>query len=99
MGEDKNLGIIGPKFYGATTIGERGQMVIPAEARKDFQITPSSKLLVFGSQQGGGLMMVKAEYMTEFLTKATEMLKGIENVIKADKGIIPTGKSKEKVIK
>ena len=84
MGENKFFDLNGPKFYGATTIGERGQMVIPAEARKDFQITPSSKLLVFGSQQGGGLMIVKAEYITEFLTKATEMLKGIENVVKAE---------------
>ncbi|APV43696.1 looped-hinge helix DNA binding domain-containing protein, AbrB family [Dehalogenimonas formicexedens] len=42
-------GVWSPKFYGSTTIGERGQMVIPAEARKDFDITPASKLLVFGS--------------------------------------------------
>ena len=65
-----------PKFYGATTIGERGQMVIPVEARKDFQITPSSKLLVFGSP--GGLMVVKAEHISGFLAKATEMLKALE---------------------
>jgi bifunctional DNA-binding transcriptional regulator/antitoxin component of YhaV-PrlF toxin-antitoxin module len=65
-----------PKFYGATTIGERGQMVISVEARKDFQITPSSKLLVFGSH--GGLMVVKAEHITGFLTKATEMLRALE---------------------
>lgn len=65
-----------PKFYGATTIGERGQMVIPVEARKDFQITPASKLLVFGSP--GGLMVVKAEHITGFLAKATEMLRALE---------------------
>ncbi|XUX00710.1 MAG: AbrB/MazE/SpoVT family DNA-binding domain-containing protein [Dehalogenimonas sp.] len=65
-----------PKFYGSTTIGERGQMVIPAEARKDFDITPSSKLLVFGSP--GGLMVVKAENITGFLTKASEMLRALE---------------------
>jgi HAE1 family hydrophobic/amphiphilic exporter-1 len=29
-----------PKFYGATTIGERGQVVIPAEARKDLDLQP-----------------------------------------------------------
>ena len=65
-----------PKFYGATTIGERGQMVIPVEARKDFQITPSTKLLVFGSP--GGLMVVKAEHISSFLAKANEMLKALE---------------------
>ena len=72
----------GPKFYGATKIGERGQIVIPTEARKDFQITPSTKLLVFGNPHGGGLMVIKAEFVTEFLSKATEMLKGLEKAVK-----------------
>ena len=71
-----------PKFYGATTIGERGQMVIPAEARKDFNITPANKLLVFGSQGHGGLMIVKAEDITEFISAATEMLRSFEDVLK-----------------
>jgi AbrB family looped-hinge helix DNA binding protein len=75
-----------PKFYGATTIGERGQMVIPAEARKDFNITPASKLLVFGSQGHGGLMIVKAEDVTEFISAATEMLRSFEDVLKKHTG-------------
>lgn len=83
---DKNFAkSSGPKFYGATKIGERGQIVIPTEARKDFQITPSTKLLVFGSLQGGGLMVIKAEFVTEFLSKATEMLRGLERAMKNDK--------------
>jgi AbrB family looped-hinge helix DNA binding protein len=71
-----------PKFYGATTIGERGQMVIPAEARKDFNITPANKLLVFGSEGHGGLMIVKAEDITKFIATATEMLRSFEDVLK-----------------
>ena len=73
-----------PKFYGSTTIGERGQMVIPAEARRDFQITPSTKLLVFGSTQGGGMMVIKAEFVTDFLARATEVLKGLELAVKVE---------------
>lgn len=34
-------------FYGSATLGERGQVVIPAEARKDADIQPGDKLLVF----------------------------------------------------
>ena len=71
-----------PRFYGATTIGERGQMVIPAEARKDFNITPANKLLVFGSEGHGGLMIVKAEDITKFISAATEMLRSFEDVLK-----------------
>ena len=73
-----------PKFYGSTTVGERGQVVIPAEARRDFQITPTTKLLVFGSPGGEGLIFTKAESVTEFLTKATKMLSGLEEMIKTD---------------
>jgi len=34
-------------FYGSVTLGERGQVVIPADARRDCDIHPSDKLLVF----------------------------------------------------
>lgn len=34
-------------FYGSATIGERGQVVVPAEARKDCGIHSGDKLLVF----------------------------------------------------
>ena len=76
-----------PKFYGSTTVGERGQVVIPAEARRDFQITPTTKLLVFGSHGGGGLIFTKAESVTEFLTRAMSMLTRLEEMFKADTGL------------
>jgi AbrB family looped-hinge helix DNA binding protein len=72
-----------PKFYGATTVGERGQVVIPAEARRDFEITPTTKLLVFGSQGHGGLMLTKAETISEFITKAAGMLERLETLSKS----------------
>jgi len=34
-------------FYGSATLGERGQVVIPADARKDCEIQAGDKLLVF----------------------------------------------------
>jgi AbrB family looped-hinge helix DNA binding protein len=72
-----------PKFYGATTIGERGQVVIPAEARKDLEMVPSSKVLVFGSPTGEGLLIIKAESIAAILTHATKVLKGIEETLKS----------------
>ncbi len=73
-----------PVFYGSTTVGERGQVVIPAEARRDFKITPTTKLLVFGSHGGGGLIFTKAESVTEFLSKSMSMLSSLEKMLKAD---------------
>jgi AbrB family looped-hinge helix DNA binding protein len=73
-----------PKFYGATTIGERGQVVVPAEARKDLNLVPSTKVMVFGGPIGEGLLIVKAETVAEMLTHANEMLSGVEEVLKSD---------------
>ena len=36
------------RFYGATTVGEKGQTVIPAEAREAMKLKKGDKLLVFG---------------------------------------------------
>ena len=63
-----------PVFYGSTTVGERGQVVIPAEARRDMDITPSTKLLVMGGPHKNMLLLAKAEYLTAFMTKITDML-------------------------
>jgi len=71
-----------PKFYGATTIGGRGQIVIPAEARKDLNMSPSAKVMVFGGAVGEGLLIVKADSVSEMLAHANKMLRGIEEVLK-----------------
>lgn len=34
-------------FYGSATIGERGQIVIPSDARKDCDMHSGDKVLVF----------------------------------------------------
>lgn len=39
-------------FMGAVTVGERGQVVIPAEARGALSINPGDKLLVFAARHG-----------------------------------------------
>ncbi|MGK8522542.1 AbrB/MazE/SpoVT family DNA-binding domain-containing protein [Nocardia asteroides] len=35
-------------FYWAVTVSERGQAVIPAQARRDHGIAPGGKLLILG---------------------------------------------------
>ena len=36
------------KMFGTVTVNDKGQVVIPADARKEFGISPDSKLVVFG---------------------------------------------------
>lgn len=70
-----------PKLYGTVTVAERGQVVIPAEARRDLKIGPSTKLLVFSGPGKRGLMFVKAEAMTEFIAQATATLSHFEQAL------------------
>ena len=62
-------------FYGSTTVGERGQIVIPAEAREDMGIRPGDKLLVMRHPVHEGLMIVKIEALRGFLD---EFARGLE---------------------
>lgn len=54
-------------FYGSVTVGERGQIVIPAEARADYDIQPGDKLLVMKHPVHKGLMIFKFDAMRQFL--------------------------------
>ncbi|WP_407659511.1 AbrB/MazE/SpoVT family DNA-binding domain-containing protein [Lipingzhangella rawalii] len=44
-------------FYGAVTVSERGQIVIPAQARRDLGIDTGDKLLVLGDPERGIALM------------------------------------------
>jgi len=41
------------RSYGAITVSERGQIVIPAQGRRDFGIEVGDKLLVYGDLRFG----------------------------------------------
>ena len=80
-----------PKFYGAVTVGERGQVVIPAEARRDFEITPNTKLLVFSGPGKKALMFVEAGSITEFISSAMARLSHFEEMLKTSPKETPEG--------
>lgn len=60
---EDNLGLgVPPKgkhLFGLVTVGDKGQIVIPAKARKIFEISTSDQLVVLGDE-GQGLALVKA---------------------------------------
>lgn len=56
-------------FYGAVTVGERGQIVIPAEARKDCGLAAGDKLLVFGQPHGRGLMIARVDDLQQLVAE------------------------------
>lgn len=60
------------RIYGAVTVGERGQVVVPAEIRKSFKIKTGDKLIVFAKHDMIGL--IRAEQFSQFLNEASEVL-------------------------
>jgi len=63
------------KFYGATTMGARGQVVIPAGARKDLGLAPGDQLVVMG-KFGKVLGLVKTDAMQSFVQTIMKNLEG-----------------------
>lgn len=48
-------------IYGTATVNDKGQIVIPADARKDLGIESDAKLVVIGSGFGKALCIVPAD--------------------------------------
>jgi AbrB family looped-hinge helix DNA binding protein len=65
----------GMSIYGTVKVGDRGQVVIPSKARKDFNIKPGDLLLVLAGRNKRGITMVKTDAMREF---ASRVLRGLE---------------------
>ncbi|MBX3117704.1 MAG: AbrB/MazE/SpoVT family DNA-binding domain-containing protein [Fimbriimonadaceae bacterium] len=65
-------------FLGSVTVGERGQIVIPAEARQEYGFNPGDKLLVMRHPAHKGLMIFKMESVREFLDDFDRSLRELE---------------------
>lgn len=70
------------KCYGTATLGERGQVVIPVEARKLLELETGSKLLVYQAMGGVGLFLVKADVLEQFVRTAMERLAAMNEQIR-----------------
>jgi AbrB family looped-hinge helix DNA binding protein len=75
----------GKKFYGSVTVSERGQIVIPAEARRDFGIEVGDKLLVVGDLKRG-IALAKASVLTGMMAEMLEMFYSAPEADEAGEG-------------
>ena len=72
-------------FYGSVTVGERGQIVVPAEARKKYNIQPGDKVLVVGHPTGGGLVVCKIDELRRIFSSLLSGLEKIESEMADEK--------------
>ena len=64
---EENLGLnLPPKgkhIFGVVTVGDKGQIVIPAKARKMFNISAGDELVVLGDETQGMAIMKAQEFL------------------------------------
>ncbi|MFQ6131893.1 MAG: AbrB/MazE/SpoVT family DNA-binding domain-containing protein [Armatimonadota bacterium] len=83
------------RYFGSATVGERGQMVIPAEARKELEIGQGEKMIIFGRGKGR-LLIVKAEMVTEFVSRSLAGLTDLERQLREEsEAPVPGGDDEE----
>lgn len=67
MGRSDSAGSCDGMFIGSVTVGDRGQVVIPADVRKELAIKAGDRLLCFRSPLGPGVVIVKIDSVEDVL--------------------------------
>lgn len=66
-------------IFGTAKVGEKGQIVIPKEARSLFGIRPGDTLLILGDEQTG-IIVTKPEVLTDAARKIFENMEKTETI-------------------
>jgi len=59
----------GMKCYGSTVIGEKGQIVIPAEVRKKLNIKSGDKFLVLAHEKHAPILLIRADALARLVKR------------------------------
>ena len=62
------------RVFGTAKVGDRGQIVIPKEAREMFNIQPGDTLLIFG-ESDAGLIVSRPETLNDLADKILNNVK------------------------
>ena len=57
------------KLFGTATVGTKGQIVIPADAREELGIQSGDRLYVIGSKGASAVTFIKEEQLNEFIER------------------------------
>ena len=74
------------KFFGSVTIGERGQIVVPAEAREALDLKQGDKLLVFRAPMGGSIIVAKPEEFERHVENMSKHAADLQAQLKKENG-------------
>ena len=63
--------------FGTAKVGDRGQIVIPKDARDFYGITPGDTLLILGDEDNG-MIVTKPEILSELAARILGQISGEE---------------------
>jgi AbrB family looped-hinge helix DNA binding protein len=69
------------KLFGTATVGSKGQVVIPAEAREELGIKPGDRLYVMGSPSKKIVGLVPEEQLQAILEHLTDSLEQYKDIL------------------
>jgi len=69
-----------PKVFGTVTVGERGQVVIPAKLRKMYRLNAGDKLFVIAGEEGPIGLVPMADF-SAFLSQHERLLAQVKKSI------------------
>jgi AbrB family looped-hinge helix DNA binding protein len=73
------------KLYGTTTVGTKGQIVIPSEAREELNIKSGDRLYVIGSVEVGVVGLLKEEALEKMMQHLTEQVENFRSFKEEEK--------------
>ena len=69
------------KLFGTATVGTKGQVVIPADARELFDIKPGDRLYVVGSEKAQWIGFLKEDQLRALVEHLTDNIEQYRSVI------------------
>lgn len=73
------------RLFGTATVGTKGQVVIPADARDEFDIKPGDRLYVVGSSKAQWIGFLKEDQLRELLDHLTDNIEQYRSILNKDK--------------
>lgn len=69
------------QLFGTATVGTKGQVVIPADAREALDIHPGERLYVIGSSSKKWLGFIKEEQLRDMLDHLTNNIEQYKDLL------------------
>lgn len=75
------------KLYGTATVGTKGQVVIPSDAREQLGIEAGDRLYVLGSKHGKWVGFIQEDQLREMLSHLTDNIEIYKEALDEQKDI------------